>query len=825
MARQVIQLPVARYLEQTGSNASAIWDWGSARSSHIRIDDSLVDGATRYLDQIAVFSSGSLAGYVSLYVSSDTTEGGFSGGDDLSSAFETRGSITLEAAGQSVVVQVASGDTSEPYLFRPSNSSEVSTFASAVISAYSVGNGAGTLTLYDGVATAPEAPTAPVSSSITHSSIKFDWLAPDYDGGSVITSYEFQWRESGEEWSDSNKVAVSTSSRTYTLESLDGSTTYEARVLAVNSVGRGAWSDIESVTTLAVSPLTVSITSPSSGTRVKGGTLVSLVTTVTGPSYTTQWTATGGTIDNPSAENTTWTAPASQSNQIEYTLTLTATTSGGETASDSITINVYKILDINDFDSASYSTEFTALVQTTGNDAPGILYATSPRGTAGQILSGNLRINNTNMTWVRFRESDASHLGAGEGNNLIIINDNDSPGSLDLMNYYESGDGQGLSLFFQTVEGVAEFQYSRGGGNFSWWRNASDDTESGEILSNIEPGDRYIIAIGKEIAVDITAELASGSPTLSANLTKADTNKDITVPALTAGAPTLSATLSKQEPARKELTIGAFSSGPPTLSASLSKTQPVVKDLTLDALSSGNPALSASLAIAGPGVEDIRATINSGTPTLTATLTKLGVSVKDITFPELSSGAPTFSVGNATKQAVTNKDITVDAIASGNPSLAASLTKRAPQYNDITADALTTGNPSLTITFLVKETAALQGETNRSLVSGDLVILDGPAIDRVTVANNRDFIAVTRSTTNSISFSDWAAGDGRGYSFYFSCAGRTFEMELSAATIRNDRISWRNPDQCLVDESRVELVIGDSGGIGRRGEFRPVAHL
>ena len=82
----------------------------------------------------------------------------------------------------------------------------------------------------------PLAPLLTVSSTTT--SINLSWLEPN-NGGSPITGYKVEY------WEDGSSTATSTASTTGTSWSHTAATlgtTYVYRVLAINSVGEGAWS-------------------------------------------------------------------------------------------------------------------------------------------------------------------------------------------------------------------------------------------------------------------------------------------------------------------------------------------------------------------------------------------------------------------------------------------------------------------------------------------------------------------------------------------------------------------------------------------------------
>jgi hypothetical protein len=76
---------------------------------------------------------------------------------------------------------------------------------------------------------------------------ELDWVSPDLDGGSDVTNYVLNYREVGSgSWSEINTADDDSD---YNLDELEQSTNYEFRVAAVNIVGQGEFSEVETFTT------------------------------------------------------------------------------------------------------------------------------------------------------------------------------------------------------------------------------------------------------------------------------------------------------------------------------------------------------------------------------------------------------------------------------------------------------------------------------------------------------------------------------------------------------------------------------------------------
>ena len=197
--------------------------------------------------------------------------------------FESTGRIILEASdGETLEIQIADADMTEPYLWTPSNSAEVIAFANHV---RGLADGDATLTLTDdpsstdhtvdggdlswgfeipaATVTHTPAPTATVPARPSQPSLVVDsstqitatGVAPD-NGGSPITSYDWRHRvrgSGGSGWVDRSNVTNLTQS----FSGLDASTEYDFRFRATNVVGDSPYSFPVRETTDDAPPVTV----------------------------------------------------------------------------------------------------------------------------------------------------------------------------------------------------------------------------------------------------------------------------------------------------------------------------------------------------------------------------------------------------------------------------------------------------------------------------------------------------------------------------------------------------------------------------------------
>ena len=104
------------------------------------------DGNTRLLVQLQVYQTGELR----LTIAGSQVESDADAGDDLTTAFETSGSVTLSIGGNTFTAELAGADIEEPYDWTPTNSDEIIAFYNAVLGS-SPSASDFTLTLDDGV--------------------------------------------------------------------------------------------------------------------------------------------------------------------------------------------------------------------------------------------------------------------------------------------------------------------------------------------------------------------------------------------------------------------------------------------------------------------------------------------------------------------------------------------------------------------------------------------------------------------------------------------------------------------------------------------------
>ena len=109
------------------------------------------------------------------------------------------------------------------------------------VSAYnSVGEGA-TASLTEVAASVPAKMSRPTRSTSNTTSITVQWTTPSFDGGAAVTGYEVR-RDAGPGTAFETEIAESTTSKEFSTLS-NTLLTYRIQVRAINSIGKGEWSE------------------------------------------------------------------------------------------------------------------------------------------------------------------------------------------------------------------------------------------------------------------------------------------------------------------------------------------------------------------------------------------------------------------------------------------------------------------------------------------------------------------------------------------------------------------------------------------------------
>ena len=208
------------------------------------------------------------------------------------------------------------------------------------------------------VAVVATVPSAPQSMTLTSGSqtqeLDVSWQAPSSNGGSAVTGYKVQWKESTDSWDTEEDVSEATETgTTHTISGLTGGVEYAVRVIASNDVGDGpASTEVKGTPAGGVSEQTVEPENsaptglPSiSGTPQVDQTLTADTSDIddedglTNVSYRYQWGAGGSDIDG--ATGSTYTLTYSEQGQtIQVQVSFTDDADNEETLTSAATVAV-----------------------------------------------------------------------------------------------------------------------------------------------------------------------------------------------------------------------------------------------------------------------------------------------------------------------------------------------------------------------------------------------------------------------------------------------------------------------------------------------------
>ena len=344
---------------------------------------------------------------------------------------------------------------------------------------------------------------------------------------------------------------------------------------------------------------------------------------------------------------------------------------------------VRTLLLLSDLDDGDLDVDFKALISVSGTST---LYADSDRGGTDSPIDGELGVGDS--------ETLISRIAWITSNGRFILNDNDSPVTLDLGTYFDTGGGGAdVTFTIMTADGTWMFAVAddRQGGNANAVR--FDGLPSGLVvaLDNISVGDRMIVRGARPVPdeIELEAEVQSGTPEVAATLTVAPP-PDVDIEAtITSGMPSVAADLTVALPPDVDL-AAEVASGTPVVTADLTIVFPPDVDFEAE-VRSGTPSVTAVLTVTPPGDVDLVSEITSGTPEVTVDLVVVLPPNVDLE-AEVISGTPVLF---ANLVVTPPPDVDLEAeITSGIPEVTAALTVMPP--GDVSLEAeVTAGSPEL----------------------------------------------------------------------------------------------------------------------------------
>ena len=316
--------------------------------------------------------------------------------------------------------------------------------------------------------------------------------------------------------SGSNRIVAGTTTITYTVTDADGDTddtTFDIIVVAADTAPTApAVLDVN-----AVAGTAIQVTLPE-GTGGNGALSYKVSALPTGWSFNANTRVLSGTTSI--VEGTT---------EITYTVT-DADGDTDDTTFDIIVAAPPPPLALTDFDATGLQMDLLALLKVSGDpNNLRVLYQDSRRGGNDEPLAGELGIGTAQTVITQIRWDTA--------NDILIINDNDTPGATDLSTYFGvGGTGRDLTFYLQTQDdGVVSFTVADNiesvGGNFL---RLSPTDAAETILDQLAKDERFIIGFGRT-APKPPADLMPTAPAVSDVNATAGTAKRVTLPEGTGG--------------------------------------------------------------------------------------------------------------------------------------------------------------------------------------------------------------------------------------------------------------------------------------------------
>ena len=149
--------------------------------------------------------------------------------------------VTDSLVGASAEVRVAVGVLSYPF----AGLTNETTYDVSVAATNVAGTGA-SATLAAAPSPAPTVPDAPQDLTVTpgDGSLALAWAAPASDGGSAVTGYIIEHKETSADDDSWTEASAAADARSHTLDGLTNGTTYDIRIAAANTAGTSTWATL-----------------------------------------------------------------------------------------------------------------------------------------------------------------------------------------------------------------------------------------------------------------------------------------------------------------------------------------------------------------------------------------------------------------------------------------------------------------------------------------------------------------------------------------------------------------------------------------------------
>ena len=553
----------------------------------------------------------------------------------------------------------------------------------------------------------PEPPTAPTLTA-TDTSITVT-LSSDPTSDAAITSRDIRWRETGGTWATVEGITSPHTISTGIAES----TEYEAQWRAVSSVGDGAWSPSDTITTLATD-LMPSLPAIADQTATVGTAFSLTFNAATGGDTPLAYSVSG----NPAwLTLSSLTLSGTPTATGTHTVTVTVTDNDNDTDTSSFTLTVSAavvLLTLADFSVPTGNELVTSALIEAGaadfiyrDDDPTAVETSD----SGEILDGDLE------PATGYRMSLVRHPAA---NGFIF---NDRPEADSISDFFGTGgDGADLTIHVQDDTGVASFvpvdaTVFASSDDFVRW-DVPDAFET--VLARIGTGDRLIIAFTRETVTD----LMPTAPTVANQTATVGTAFSVTLPVGTGGDTPLSYSVSGEPSWASFNTTSRLLSGTPNAAGTTTVTYTVTDDDGDTDSSTFNIVVSAAdLMPTAPTIGNRTATVGTaytqtlsigtgGNAPLTYTATGLPAGLTFATSTRQITGTPTTANTYTVTYTVTDDDGDTDSTTFNIVVSAADLM---PSLPSIANQSATVGT-----SFSLNFSAATGGDTPLSYsVSGN----------------------------------------------------------------------------------------------------------
>ena len=387
-----------------------------------------------------------------------------------------------------------------------------------------------------------------------------------------------------------------------------------------------------------------------------------------------------------------------------------------------------RLLAFSEIDQSGLDAEFVALIEcgedSTVSDAQ--IYATSARGGPdGSIEQGDVQLDGT---------TDITRLRLQTSSNRVQINDNDTPTSLHLGNYFGSGgNGEDLTVYFQTVDGLATWGVGdqspiRAGASIRWTRT----TTFQGLLNNLFEGDRVGFMMARAAATELDVEVSgSASPTVAgtANVTVREAGtQDVEV--LATASPSVAGTANVTLTSVDDVDVEIAASAASSVAGAVNVTLTSVDNLDVQVSATASPSVDAAVSVSLTSVDNLDVQVAaSASPTVSGTARVAVTQVSNVDI-QVSAAADSSTAGTVNVSKTTVDDIDVQVAAAASPAVSSAVNVTITTVDGLAVEVSATAMPTVAASASVTVTEALAlsafDDTNLDMVVLALIQAGAP---------------------------------------------------------------------------------------------------